>query len=337
MWPKVSVIIVNWNGIKHLKACLESVNNQTYNNYEIIFVDNGSTDNSLDFVEKKYPNIKLIKLNENKGFATGNNIAIKKSFEDVTVEYIACINNDTKVDENWLLELLKAVNNKNGVGMCQSKILFMSNEKIHSTGILLYKDLTTTNRGMFEKDEGQYDNKVDIFGPIGCGALYKRSMLEKIDLGEGEFFDNDYFAYREDDDIAWRGRLAGFKCIFVPKSIVYHVHSATSKVKSPFKIYHTERNRIFNIIKISPWDILVKSVFFSIKRFYFVLLVSNGPKSELAKVNTKSIFINVAIDAIKKFPKMLKKRRIIKKTIVISQAEQKEFFDKYAVNLLDLY
>jgi GT2 family glycosyltransferase len=328
-YSKVSVIIVNWNGKKHLDVCLSSVFNQNYPNYEVIVVDNGSTDGSVEFIDEKYPQVNLIGLNENTGFARGNNIGIKKAFEDPNVAYIACLNNDTKTDENWLNELVKAAGTDEKIGMCQSKILFMGTEKIHSTGILLYKDLTTTNRGMFEEDKGQYDGKLDIFGPIGCSALYSRVMLEKIDLGYNEYFDNDYFAYREDDDVAWRGRFAGFICVFVPRSVVYHVHSATGKARSSFKIYQTERNRIYNIVKILPWHMGGKSLFYSIKRYY---LCSNqcDIKSEIVNKRLKFVFMRVILDIVKKLPTMLKKRKIIQKT-------KNMFFKKYGADLHEVY
>jgi len=223
--------------------------------------------------------------------------------------------------------------------------LFMGTKKLHSTGILLYRDLTTTNRGMFEEDKGQYDDKLDIFGPIGCGALYKRSMLEKIDLGEGEYFDNDYFAYREDDDIAWRGRFAGFKCLFVPKSVVYHVHSATGKVKSPFKIYHTERNRIWNDIKILPWYFVLISIFYTIWRYigllYFALrnVEKNTEFSfnKQSKIDLVRVILVAYFDAFKKINIMLKKRTIIQQKRIISSAKIREWFIRYGVNMYELY
>src|SRR3989344_3399710 len=121
---KASIIIVNWNGMKFLKNCLDSVYKQTYKNFQVYFVDNGSIDGSSEFVKKNYLKAKIIQLDKNYGFAKPNNIAIKESFKDKEVEYIVCLNNDTIVDKNWLKELVKTARKDKKIGAVGSLALY---------------------------------------------------------------------------------------------------------------------------------------------------------------------------------------------------------------------
>lgn len=150
-YPKVTIVILNWNSKKYLSECLPSVFNQSYPNYEVILVDNGSTDGSVEFVRENYPQVKIIKLDKNYGTAKGNNIGIEEALKDENVRYIAVLDNDAKVDRNWLSELVKAAENdeemRRKVGMWASKILRMNNPKvIDTTGVILKWWGTTMNR-----------------------------------------------------------------------------------------------------------------------------------------------------------------------------------------------
>lgn len=137
MNKKIAIIIVNWNGKRLLKTCLKAVFDQTYKNFDVYFVDNGSEDGSGKFVENKFPKTKIIKLKENTGFAKGNNVGIKKAFEDKKVEYIVCLNNDTKVDKNWLKELVKPVQQNEKIGMVASKA-FSQMAKFKALGCMYF-------------------------------------------------------------------------------------------------------------------------------------------------------------------------------------------------------
>ena len=178
-----AIIIVNWNGKRFLKDCLDSLFNQTYKKFKVILVDNDSKDGSQKFVEKNYPKVQLIKLDYNFGFSRGNNIGIMEAFKDESIKYIVCLNNDTKVDKNWLKELIKIVDLNPRIGICQSKILYYNNPKIiNSVGILTSKDMTTVNRGIGEPDHGQYEEIEEIFGDCAASVLYTRKMLEDINV-----------------------------------------------------------------------------------------------------------------------------------------------------------
>jgi hypothetical protein len=171
-------------------------------------------------VRKEFPSVRIIESRKNLGFAKGNNIGIKEA----RGELIATLNNDTEVTPRWLEELVSAMASNEKVGMCASKMLFMKDHgMINSTGICLSRSGTCWDRGIFEPDTGQYGSMEEVFGPCAGAALYRKSMLEEIGL-----FDEDFHAYVEDTDLAFRGRLAGWKCLYVPNAVVYHVHAGTS-------------------------------------------------------------------------------------------------------------
>lgn len=289
----VSVIIVNYNGRVFLEKCISSLLVQSYPAVEIVLVDNGSCDGSIEYVKKEFPSVKIIANRENLGFAKGNNIGIKAA----KGKLIATVNNDTVVVSTWVEELVKAINSDENVGMCASKMLFMKNpELINSTGICISRSGACWDRGMFERDKGQYKSIEEVFGPCGGGAMYRKSMLDEIGL-----FDEDFFAYMEDADLAFRGRLAGWKCLYVPKAVVYHVHGGTGGYASDFTIYHGNRNIIWICFKNFPDKLLITSLPWIIGRNLAVIpyYILKGHSS---------VILRSKIDAIKALPKMLAKR-----------------------------
>ena len=291
--PFVSVIVVNYNGRVYLDECMSSLSVQTYPTIEIIFVDNGSSDSSCEYVEKNFPSVKIIANNENLGFAKGNNIGIKAA----KGELIATLNNDTKVTSRWVEELVDAINSDANVGMCASKMLFMKNvEFIDSTGICISRSGACWDRGMFERDNGQYESIDEVFGPCAGAAMYRKSMLEEIGL-----FDEDFYAYMEDVDLAFRGRLRGWKCLYVPEAVVFHVHGGTAGYVSDYTIYYGNRNIIWNCVKNYPTRLLITSLPWIVGRNlavipYYILKGHGGT------------IIRSKIDAIKGISKILAKR-----------------------------
>lgn len=244
MKNNAAIIIVNWNGKRFLKDCLDSIYKQTYSNFDIYFVDNGSKDDSIDFIKKNYLKVKIIKLDKNYGFAKGNNEGIKEAFKDKEIKYIVCLNNDTITNKNWLKELIKTAEKEKQAGSVGSKILFYyEKNKINSLGVIPLKTGGAINYGKNELSS-KYEKEEDIFGPCAGSALYKREALEKAGL-----FDEDYFCYLEDVDLAWRLKKAGYKSIMNPKSIVYHIHSGTSSNNNNLRSYLIVRNGFYNLIK----------------------------------------------------------------------------------------
>jgi GT2 family glycosyltransferase len=307
---KVSVIILNYNGKSFIGKSVDSVLNQTYKNIETIVVDNGSADGSVEFLVGQYGGgIKLIQNRENLGFAGGNNVGIAAASGD----YIALLNNDAVADPRWLEELMSACENSDETfGMWASKILFYDKRHVIDTaGHLMYPDGLNRGRGKGEFDAGQYDRKEEVFFPSGCAALYSKKMLDIIGA-----FDDDFFAYGDDTDVGLKGRLAGWKCLYVPGAVVYHESSATAGIYSPLKAYLVERNRIWILIKYFPLSFIVTSFFFTILRYMlqaYGALIGKGAAGRFVEGSSKFALIKILfrsyVDALPKLSLMLKKRK----------------------------
>jgi hypothetical protein len=241
MAKRFAVIIVNWNGRHHLDGCLTALQAQTFTSFDAILVDNGSTDGSVEWVETHFPKVRLIRNTHNVGFAPGNNQAIRST----EAEFIATLNNDTQVAPGWLAALIAAAESDPTVGMVASKMLFADRpDTINSAGIALDPVGIAWDRlgGMPDDPDGK--TPVEVFGPCAGAALYRRAMLDQIGL-----FDEDFFAYLEDVDLAWRARLAGWRCLYAPAAHVYHAHSATGVEGSAFKSRLLGRNKVWLIAK----------------------------------------------------------------------------------------
>ncbi|MFH1613411.1 MAG: glycosyltransferase family 2 protein [bacterium] len=314
-----SIIIPNWNGKKYLEECILFLKKQSFQNYEIIVIDNGSKDDSVQFLKEIYSDIIIIENKKNLGFCKAVNQGIKKAKQ----EFIIVLNNDVIVQKNWLENLSKNIKNDK-IGMWGSKILYYHNPKIiNSTGILITPDLTTFNRGIDELDKGQYDKEYDILGPSAACAMYRKTMLEEIGL-----FDENYFCYREDDELALRAQIKGWKAVFVSDAICFHHRSASTGIYSLFKLYYTERNRIFNVIKFLNFKQILKANFYTIFRYFNFFkkpILRKESKNSILKfffILCKSYFF-----ALFYLPKMLIKRYKIqpKKQIIQELLKKYEY------------
>ncbi len=342
---KIAIIIVNWNGKKLLKNCLDSVFNQTYLNFDVYFVDNGSNDGSSDYVLENYLNAKIIQLEKNTGFARGNNIGIKKALEDDKVEYIVTINNDTKAEIDFLEKLVVSAESNKEIGSVAPKMkFFYEPELIDSVGVLIHKDGGGLSRGNRELDEGQFDQQEEIFGACGGAALYKKAMLKDIEYGDNEYFDNDFFAYYEDLDLAWRARLREWKTITCPEAVIHHIHSATAVSYSSFKAFHVNRNRFFVIIKSYPFWMMIKALFILTPIRYLHLFNSirtkKGPSHKL-KSNTSGlepikIVLRGWLSVIYFMPKMIIKRWQIQRARKVNNLQVKKWFEDYSAKMEDM-
>jgi GT2 family glycosyltransferase/glycosyltransferase involved in cell wall biosynthesis len=252
---KVSIIIPNYNGEKYLGDCIDSLHrlDSPRETYEIIVVDNASSDNSVEFICSNYPDVVLIQAPENLGFARGCNLAIENS----SGEYIILLNNDTIVDRNWLKELVVVADCDKDVAIAGSKLLFKHDpKKIQNAMSFLTDRGDGGDVGAHQPDEGQYDTNREVMAVCGASMLIKRSLIE--DIGA---LDEDFFAYYEDTDLCYRARLYGKKIIFAAKSVVYHVHAGTSEEWSPFFTFLVFRNKLLLHLKNSPVDFLLKVLF----------------------------------------------------------------------------
>jgi len=238
----ISVIIPNWNGAHLLPTCLDALRRQSCAEREIVVVDNASTDGSLDLLARDYPEARVMALPRNAGFTGACNTGIRESRS----EFVALLNSDTQADENWLAEVVAAFERHPEAGLVASKmLLFDRRDVLHTAGDFVRLDGVPGNRGVWQRDEGQFDREECVFSACGGSAAYRRAMLNEIGL-----LDDDFFFSCEDVDLAWRAQLAGWKCVFAPKAIVYHKLAATGG--GPTASFYDGRNMIWVIAKNYP-------------------------------------------------------------------------------------
>jgi len=273
--PKVTIIILNWNGKKDTIECLESLKHITYPNYEILLVDNGSTDGSVECFRKRYPELEIIENVKNLGFAEGNNVGIRRAMEK-GVDYMLLLNNDTVVDPNFLGELVMVAESDVKIGLIQSKLLYYDNHTINTTGFFFDIFGSTMHRGRFEIDNYQYDNLTEegfFYASGACLLITKKLFLEL----RGDLFDKYLFAYHEDVDLSWIARLLGFKIVYCPTSICFHKEGKTSGRFNPLTAYWGYKNRLRVLIKnysmkylvfFLPLAILLEFVFSNLISIY---------------------------------------------------------------------
>jgi len=288
----ISIVIVNYNGKHFLENCLYSLSTQTYKDYEVVIVDNASSDGSVAYIQHYYPWVKLIQSEFNSGFAGGVNQGIKNS----KGKYILTLNNDTTIHTQFLEKMLECIESEDKVGSCASKMVYPDG-RINSTGICVSRSGAAWDRGMLEHDENQYDEIEEIFGPCAGAALYRKEMLEEIGL-----FDKDFFLYFEDVDIAFRAQLAGWKCLYTPYAKVTHIHGGTAGVGSDIAIYYGNRNILWCAIKNFPLKLLLISLPWIVGRNIAIIpyYALNGKGS---------IILKAKISALKGLLKTIKKRQ----------------------------
>ena len=226
--PKVSVIIVNYNGKIFLERCLESLRKVNYENFEIIVVDNNSTDGSVELVTKNYPSIILLKLNSNKGFAEPNNIGSKIA----TGKYLLFLNNDTIVTPSFISEMVSVIENDNKIAICQS-LLLKPDQSIDSSGDFI------DHLGVVYNSTKKTDDIREISSARGASMLVRKNIF---DILEG--FDEKFYVSFEDVDLGWRAWMIGYKVVLTPTSIVYHVGGQTIKSKKSEIAFHGFKNQL---------------------------------------------------------------------------------------------
>lgn len=247
--PQAAFVITNWNGVQFLEACLKSVYAQHYRDFEVIVVDNASSDNSVAFVEQFYPQVRVIQNGANLGLCISNN----RGTLATEAEFIAILNNDTELEPDWLGHLVGVMQADPRIGMCASRMMLTDQrDMVESAGIVVDKAGIAWGLDSGSSIDPRMTTPVPVFGACGGAALYRRSMLLEIGL-----FDDDFFVYLEDADVAWRGQWADWRCMYVPTSVVYHAHSATIKEGSPFKVRLLGRNKLWLIWKNYPFPYLL--------------------------------------------------------------------------------
>lgn len=252
MPTRVCVVIANWNGGQLLPDCLAALAAQTFRDFEVIVVDNGSIDGSVAWLSAHAPEVRVICNATNRGFAAANNQGIIASHAPLVVT----LNNDAVPEPAWLHTLVEAADRLEWAGMFASQIsLRGSGGRLDSTGIEIDRAGMAWNRSWKKPGPDHATEPIEVFGPSAAAALYRRTMLDQIGL-----FDEDLFAYYEDVDLAWRAQWVGWRCAYVPQAVVEHAHSATSGQRSPFKSFYLGRNKWHVIARNYPFETLQRYV-----------------------------------------------------------------------------
>ncbi len=243
--PTASVVIVNYNGRAHIQRCLQSLLKDDGQEHEIIVVDNGSTDGSAQYVEEAFPEVLLIRNQANLGFARGSNVGARHA----SGQYVAFLNQDTMVDAGWLQPLVAALEADSEAALATSKILLSTDPgRVNTCGNEVHLTGLTLCRGMGAHRDA-FPDRAEVSAISGAALAVRRDVFDA--LGG---FDETFFMYMEDTDLSWRARLAGYRCLYVPQSVVYHDYALRF---GPLKTYYQERNRYLILLKHLRWRTLL--------------------------------------------------------------------------------
>lgn len=331
--PTVSVVVVNWNRRELLAGCLESLQQQSFQDFEVIVVDNGSSDGSADWVAEAHPSARLIRNSDNRGFCEANNQGIQAS----RAPFVALLNNDAEAEPGWLQALMETIRAAPDVGMAASKIVSYEDPSvIDKVGHLIYPDGQNRGRGSGVRDRGQFETVEDVAWPDGAAALYRREMLDETGL-----FDEDFFAYADDADLGLRGRLAGWRCLYAPAAVVRHRLGSTLGRLSKRRLFLIERNRIWLVAKLYPMRLWPAAPLFTCLRLAAtgVAALRGGGEASRARREVSAwgllqcVFCANAA-ALWGLPRMLAKRkRVVRR---LNGAEAAGLLRRYRISLAEL-
>lgn len=313
MKTKVVVVIPNWNGDDFIAKCLQSLELQSLKP-DILVVDNGSTDKSVEIIKKGFRSVKLLEFQDNAGFAGGVNRGIKPSLDNY--DYIALFNNDAVADKNWLEYLVEAGDNHKDVGIITGKFMRQDKKHLDSTGDFYTMWGMPFPRGRNQVDNGQFDKPEYVFGATGGASLYRTKTLKSIGV-----FDEDFFAYFEDVDISLRAQLAGWKVYYQPKAIAYHYVGGTSGKLGDFARYHSIKNYYLVLKKNLPWQLLLVYSPFIVLQSIRLLITSLIKSRNL-------VYFRALGKVIKLTPSTYRKRKQIQKNRAISVGEVNKLISK---------
>lgn len=317
--PVVHVAIVNWNHGHFLQKCLDGIYHQTYPAFHVSVIDNASSDGSPEWIRQNYPDVNLTCFSYNMGFSRALNQAIRSSQDP----FILSLNPDVTVRSNFLLELVNAIQQNSGIGMAAPKLLMVDKPShLDSTGLFIDRCRRPYDRGQGELDIGQYDSKFEVFGTCGAAALYRRTMLDDIAIN-GEYFDEDFFAYYEDVDLSWRARLRDWRAVYAPTAVAEHYRGAGDRLIKR-KTNHGNgpklalRNRYLTIIKNDDITKFITDI--------PLIMIAELPRLIYIAVRHPEILTGI-LDIIRLAPIIQKKRRAIQESRITNQTMIcKEFF-----------
>jgi GT2 family glycosyltransferase len=310
---KVAVNIVTYNSAEDICACLESLTQQTFKNFRIHVLDNASTDDTIQRLASF--DIDLIRSGSNSGFAKAHNDLIRSW----PAEYVLILNPDTVLKPDFLKNIVAALDARPDAASASGKLLRMDGMTLDSTGIVMHRSQRHLDRGAGEPDLGQFDKDEDIFGPSGAAAVYRLTALNDVAI-YGQFFDEDFFAYREDADLAWRCRLMGWASIYVPGAVALHRRRVTPERRSQLSAlinYHSVKNRfLLRVNNMTPslyirdfWRITMRDA--AVVGYVFIKEWSS---------------IRGLLYIIRHLPRLWRKRRLIQSRKRISGAELDGWF-----------
>ncbi len=241
--PEVSVVIPNWNGYRWLPDCLRSLRGQTLAPLEVIVVDNGSSDGSLAYLRDEHPDVRLLELGRNTGFA----VAANRGLEAARAEFVALLNTDVVLDPDWLERVVRAIVDQDDIASVACKMVSLSDpHELYDAGDVLRRDGACVQRGRFTHDDGRFDQPGEVFGACAGAALYRRTAVSAVGG-----FDERYFAYLEDVDLALRLRLAGWQCRYEP-ALAQHAGEGSSHQLPDGHRRLVTRNTVYLIVKVFP-------------------------------------------------------------------------------------
>ena len=338
----VSVIIVNWNRRALLESCLRSLAREQGVEFEIIVVDNGSTDGSRELVQTfigGQRTVRLIQNPDNRGFCEANNQGIAAA----RGEFVALLNNDAEAEPMWLAHLLAAFTQAD-VGMAASKILVWraagaeGPPMIDKVGHLIYPDGQNRGRGSGELDTGQYDTIEETLWPDGCACMYRKAMLDEIGG-----FDEDLFAYGDDADLGLRARIAGWRSLYMPAAVVWHHRGSSMGKQNPGRITLIERNRVLLAVKLFPGSLLCLNGAYYLARIFAAALAAVRNRGEIGHFSSPWLKLRAAwalclgdLQALSMVPMTLRKRRRILAERKLSSSQTRRLLLRFRIPLRQL-
>jgi len=272
MTGKILVLIVNWNGKEDTLACLESLKATRGEVGRIVVVDNGSTDGSVEAINRHFPQVTVIENQRNLGFGAANNMGMRLFLQEERCHYLLLLNNDTLVAPSALRVLASALSEE-GVGAAVPKIYYADGQRLwYAGGRIDWKQGSATHYGHGRRDEGRFNRRGEVSFATGCALLLKREALEKVGL-----FDERYFMFGEDVDLSIRLAKAGYRILYLPEAVVWHkVGGSVARKGEGFIYYHMTRNRLLTMSKHARWRewlpfLLYFPLLWGWKAFFFLI------------------------------------------------------------------
>ncbi|MBZ5611052.1 MAG: glycosyltransferase family 2 protein [Acidobacteriia bacterium] len=310
--PRVTVVVPTLAADETLSDCLESLDNQTFSDFEVIVVDNSGRR-----AVTPRGRVRVIANDRNVGFGA----AVNQAFRDSRAPFLAVLNDDATAHPHWLEALLAAIEPRPDVGMCAPQIGLAGDGRLDSAGMLLCLDGSSKQRGHLESPDS-YARPQEALLPSGCAAFYRREMLEEIGL-----FDESFFLYCEDTDLGLRARWAAWECLYVPDAVVEHRYSHSAGKASALKAYYVERNRLFLVVKNFPMPDLLLAPFYSLARYFWhavLAMQGRGKAAEFQRAGNPGsrlalYVLRANLELVRRFPALWKQRRLRKQRLTTKQ------------------